>query len=124
MFDDWLESNPEAPHAQGLAQAVSALKEATNWVAANGLEDPEQAAAAATPYLRLTALTMIGYLWSRMAVVAATQKENGQGNEVVIEGKIQSARFYFDKVLPETGALLADITSGKEGIMSLSAASM
>jgi hypothetical protein len=67
---------------------------------------------------------MIGYLWSRMAVVAATQKENGQGNEVVIEGKIQSARFYFDKVLPETGALLADITSGKEGIMSLSAASM
>jgi alkylation response protein AidB-like acyl-CoA dehydrogenase len=118
LLDAWLDS-ADAPHADALRDAVTALKEATNWIAANGLQDPEQAGAAATPYLRLVALTIIGYLWSRKACVASQQLADGDGVQPLLESKLVSAAFYFDKILPDVRALVSDITSGKEAIMAL-----
>ena len=87
--------------------------------AASGLEDPEQAAAAATPYLRLTALTVIAYLWSRMALVATHQLAAGAANTDLLDAKLVSARFFFEKLLPESAWLLADIKGGAGDIMAL-----
>ena len=70
--------------------------------------------------LRLMALTVIGYLWSRMAGVAGQQLEAGEGNKPLLESKQASARFYFEKLMPETDWLLKDIQSGKDSLMSLS----
>lgn len=119
LVQDYLDSASEVPHGQALQTALSRLQQATQWVAANGLEDPEQAGTAATPYLRLMALTVIAYLWSRMAMVAAQQAQAGQGNGPFLQGKRFSAQFYFDKVLPESEALLSDILSGKGDMMDL-----
>ena len=96
------------------------MSDATNWIAENGPGDPEQAGAAATPYLRLMALTMIAYLWSRMATVAARQLEEGEGNSDLLKSKLVSARYYFEKLLPESDWLLRDIHSGKDSVMALS----
>jgi hypothetical protein len=119
LLDDWLQSDAHRPHAQSLQEAVVRLKDATNWVASNGLQDPEQAAAAATPYLRLMALTIIAYLWSRMAATALADLDSGNGIAEHLESKLVSAAFFFDKVLPETESLLQEISSGKESIMAL-----
>src|SRR5690554_4411357 len=100
--------------------AIEGLEQATLWLAQNAPKDPEQAGAAATPYLRLMALTVIGYLWSRMAGVAGQQLEAGEGNKPLLESKQASARFYFEKLMPETDWLLKDIQSGKDSLMSLS----
>ena len=91
--------------------AIEGLEQATLWLAQNAPKDPEQAGAAATPYLRLMALTVIGYLWSRMAGVAGQQLEAGEGNKPLLESKQASARFYFEKLMPETDWLLKDIQS-------------
>ncbi|MCB1704119.1 MAG: acyl-CoA dehydrogenase C-terminal domain-containing protein [Halioglobus sp.] len=115
-----LQAHADAPFHQPLAAAVKSLEDATAWVAGRGMEDPEQAAAAAAPYLRLMALTVIAYLWSRMAIVAQQQLDAGAGNTALLEGKLVSAQFYFDKLLPESSWLLADITSGKHSVMALS----
>ncbi|WP_152208533.1 acyl-CoA dehydrogenase C-terminal domain-containing protein [Marinobacter changyiensis] len=113
----FLKDNGDAPHAEALKGAITALETATYWLATNAPDDPEQAGAAATPYLRLMALTTIGYLWSRMANVAQQQLDAGTGNTALLESKLVSARFYFEKLLPETQWLLQDIVSGKAAIM-------
>ena len=115
----FLKDNPEAPHREELKDAVKTLESATVWIAQNAPNDPEQAGAAATPYLRLMALTVIAYLWSRMAGVAQAQLEKGEGNKPLLEGKRISARFYFDKILPEIGQLKRDIETGKASMMDL-----
>ena len=71
------------------------------------------------PYLRLMALTVIAYLWSRVELVAREKAGDDDANSAYLEGKQFSARFYFDKILPETEALLRDITSGKGSMMEL-----
>jgi alkylation response protein AidB-like acyl-CoA dehydrogenase len=116
----YLNDNPEAPHREALKNAMKALETATLWLATNAPEDPEQAGAAATPYLRLVALTVIGYLWSRMANVANEQLAAGEGNKPLLESKVVSARFYFEKLLPEVDWLLSDIQSGKDSLMAFS----
>ncbi len=116
----YLKDNPEAPHREELKNAMKALETATMWLATNAPKDPEQAGAAATPYLRLMALTVIGYLWSRMANVANEQLAAGEGNKPLLESKVVSARFYFEKLLPEVDWLLGDIQSGKDSLMAFS----
>lgn len=114
-----LEEHSGAPHRDALATAIKCLEDATAWIAGRGMEDPEEAGASASPYLRLMALTVIGYLWSRMAIVAQQQLDAGEGNSALLQGKLVSAQFYFEKLLVENTSLLADITSGKESVMAL-----
>ncbi|MDH5173046.1 MAG: acyl-CoA dehydrogenase C-terminal domain-containing protein [Gammaproteobacteria bacterium] len=124
LFDtirSFLAATPDAPHRSDLERALQALEEATAWIAANSMRDPEQAGAAASPYLRLTALTVIAYLWSRMAGVAGRKLADGAGNRPLLEAKQVSARYYFEKLLPESQWLLQDITSGKDSMMAFTA---
>ncbi len=116
----YLKDNSDAPHREELKAAMKRLETATMWLASNAPKDPEQAGAAATPYLRLMALTVIGYLWSRMAAAAQQGLDNGAENRPLLESKLVSARFYFEKLLPETDWLLQDIESGKDSMMAFS----
>lgn len=120
LLNAYLADNPSAPFHNELTAAVKSLEEATTWIASNGMQDPEEAGAAATPYLRLTALTIIAWLWSRMAAEAQRQLDSGEGNTLLLQGKQVSARYYFEKILPESAFLLADIRSGKASMMALS----
>ncbi|MDX1597358.1 MAG: acyl-CoA dehydrogenase C-terminal domain-containing protein [Marinobacter sp.] len=120
VLTTYLKDNPEAPHREELKEAIKALEEATLWLAAHAPKDPEQAGAAATPYLRVMALTVTAYLWSRMAAVADQQLAAGNGNIPLLESKKISARFYFEKLLPEVHGLLKDIKSGKDALMAFS----
>ena len=113
----FLQDNPDAPHREQLRGAVATLESATTWIARNAPNDPEQAGAAASPYLRLMALTVIAYLWSRMAGVAQAGLDGGEGNRPLLEAKVISARFYFEKILPEIGQLKHDIETGKDSMM-------
>ena len=114
----YLKDNPDAPHREELEGAIKSLEEATLWLASNAPKDPEQAGAAATPYLRLMALTVIGYLWSRMAGVAGEKLGDDDANNSLLESKQVSARFYFEKLIPEVHWLLQDIKSGKDSLMA------
>jgi alkylation response protein AidB-like acyl-CoA dehydrogenase len=116
---DYLGHDSAAPYREELAAAVKSLEDATMWIAGQGMEDPEQAGAAASPYLRIMALTVIAYLWSRMAAAAQQQLDAGEGNTPLLQGKLVSAQYYFEKLLPESSWLLADITSGKDSMMAL-----
>jgi len=118
VLDEYLQDNPEAPHASELTDTVALLREATSWVASHGLEDPEQAGSAASAYLRLMALTVIAYLWSRMAYAAQARIASGEGDSAFLQAKLVSARYYYEKLLPETLWLARDINSGKESVMA------
>jgi butyryl-CoA dehydrogenase len=96
--------------------ALERLRRATLWLAERALADREEAGAAATEYLRLFYLTALGVLWVRMAR-AAVERGDAFG-----ETKLQTARFYAARVLPETAGLLRQVTAGKATLMAPDAA--
>ncbi|MCD8522172.1 MAG: acyl-CoA dehydrogenase C-terminal domain-containing protein [Saccharospirillaceae bacterium] len=119
LLDSFMNDNPQAPHLPKLKAAIARLQKATMWLMQNGMSDREQAGSAATPYLRLFALTAVGYFWSRMALVAQQQLDAGSTETDFYQAKVHSARFYMDKLLPQTEALLSEIEAGKESLMDM-----
>jgi 3-(methylthio)propanoyl-CoA dehydrogenase len=101
-----------------LASAHDALAEATTWLMRHGLEDPTNALAGATPYLRMCGIVAAGWLMARSALVAQQQLDAGGtatsaalGTEQ-LEQKIVTARFYCDQILPQAAGLVPAVTSG------------
>jgi alkylation response protein AidB-like acyl-CoA dehydrogenase len=108
-----------APLLQPLAKALGALQLATAHIAQAGLKDPEEAGAAATEYLRLFGMVALGYMWARMAQVAGEKLPAANGDAGFYRAKLVTARFYMERILPQVGALLAGIKSGKAAMMAL-----
>ena len=86
--------------------AMQRLIKATAWLRERHESDDAAVRGAATQYLRLFALTIIGCMWTR-AVVAISGK-----NGSFYDRKRKVARFYAEQILPETASLLATITDG------------
>jgi hypothetical protein len=89
---------------QTLKGALAALEEATSWLQAEHDNDPDAAAAGATPYLRLFATTLGGFLLARSALAAR--------GTALAESKRASAQFYIGQLLPPAVALLSAVTAG------------
>ena len=92
-----------------LGAALSVLTEATAAMAAHG---PRDAAAAASPYLRLFALTLGGWLLARQARHAAEAVARGDDDPAFLEAKIAAAHFFAEQILPQVGGLLAALRPG------------
>ena len=103
-----------------LAKAFGRLQRATLWLAQKGQGDPEEAGAAAGDYLRLFALTAFAYLWAR-AVAVSLGRADGLAPEFC-DAKLATARFYMQRILPQSSGLFAAIMAGKGPAMALDAA--
>jgi hypothetical protein len=121
MVDGFLKENPDAPYAGAVKLALERLQKATLWLMQNGMSDREQAGAAATPYLRLFALTTVAFFWSRMAMVARQQLDNGSTETDFYQAKLAAGQFFVDRILPQSLALMAEIESGKDNLMAMTA---
>jgi 3-(methylthio)propanoyl-CoA dehydrogenase len=89
---------------RSLNDALATLEQATGWLQADHDNDQDAAAAGATPYLRLFATTLGGFLLARSALAA-------RGTPLA-ESKRASAAFYVAQVLPPATALLPAVTAG------------
>jgi 3-(methylthio)propanoyl-CoA dehydrogenase len=95
-----------------LEDALEALNTATVWVVGNQADSAADAAAAATPYLRMFGLTMGGYLLAQQAVAAQERLDASKGDPAFLKAKITTARYFAEQILPQAQALLGPITRG------------
>ncbi len=92
--------------------ALDRLSEATDRVLGTAGEDPSAIGAASCDYLNLFGLTAYGYMWARMAKAA-----HGQDSDFH-RGKLATARFFMQRLLPETLAYHAKVMAGSETLMA------
>ena len=109
------------PLAVELEKALGRQQQATMWLMQNGLTNPDNAGGASSDYLRLMALVAMGHVWGMMAKAARDKLANGAENPAFYEHKLVTARFFFERMLPDTGSLLKKIESGSESLMALPA---
>ena len=101
------------------AKAFSRLQQVTLHIAQRGLKNPDEAGAASVDYLRLFALVTLAFMWVKMVKVAREKLAAGaNGDASFYEAKIATARFFMTKILPENGALFAQIMAGAEPVMN------
>ncbi|GAB2736215.1 acyl-CoA dehydrogenase C-terminal domain-containing protein [Melaminivora jejuensis] len=93
----------------------------TTEIGFRGFQNPDEVGAAAVDYLRVAGHLVFGYLFARMAQVALREIEAGNTDPFYV-GKLQTARFYFAKLFPETATLMRTARAGSKVLMDTDAA--
>jgi hypothetical protein len=92
------------------------------WLMQNGLANPNNAGAAAYPYMTLLGTVGLGLMWLRMARASADALAEGAAEDASFhEAKLVTARFFAERIMPDTGALRRKIEAGSESLMALPA---
>jgi hypothetical protein len=99
-----------------LAAGVDALEGASDWMIAH--RGSPDAAAGATPYLKLTGDVMGGWALAKGALAAA---EGRAGDDAYAAGKIGLAARYAETVLAQAPGQVAGVTAGAAGLEALGA---
>ena len=101
------------PFVAGVKRGTEALQAATMWLAANGMQNPNDAGAGASDYLRLMGITMVALMWGKMAKVSLDK------DDPLHKDKLMCARYWMQRMVPECPMLLERIQAGSAVIMEL-----
>jgi len=93
----------------------------TTEIGFKAFQNPDEVGGAAVDYLRVLGHLVFGYFWARMAQVALRQIEAGN-TDPFYQGKLQTARFYFARLFPETATLMRTARSGVGVLLDTDAA--
>ncbi|MDO8450255.1 MAG: acyl-CoA dehydrogenase C-terminal domain-containing protein [Rhodoferax sp.] len=93
----------------------------TTEIGFKGFQNPDEVGAAAVDYLRVAGHLVFGYFWARMAQVALREIAAGNTDTFYL-AKLQTARFYFAKLFPETTMLMRTARAGTKVLMDTDAA--
>jgi acyl-CoA dehydrogenase len=109
-----------APYLGGLRAALGHLQQASLWLSRNGVDDPNNAGAASTDYMHLFGLTALGYMWARVVKAVLARQAKGESSST-LDAKLILAKFFSERMLPETAARLAKLSAGASTLMALPA---
>jgi alkylation response protein AidB-like acyl-CoA dehydrogenase len=130
VFESWLDSANRAVELAALVpslasmavaerRAVAKLRDATAilraWHAGNELD----AVGAATDYLQLFGLVALGAMWLRIAYAAHTRRAQQPQLTPFYNGKLGTAEFFFQRLLPASEVHFEAVMSGASTLMTL-----
>jgi hypothetical protein len=107
------------PYVEPLSVALGHLQQASMWFMQNALGKPDNAGAGAMDYMHLFGLVALGYMWCRIAEAARGKLPSANGSAPRYNAKLVTARFFMERMLPETAAHLARIQAGSANTMEL-----
>jgi hypothetical protein len=117
LLTGWLTENEKvealAPYSKGVKRCVETLQAATMWLAQHGLQNPNDAGAGAYDYMRLMGITMLAFMWAKMANLSLGK------SDPLHKDKLMCARYWMERMVPECPMLLERIQAGSATVMEL-----
>jgi alkylation response protein AidB-like acyl-CoA dehydrogenase len=105
--------------AEALEKALQQLQASTMWLVQNAMTNPNNAGAAAYPYMQCMGVVALGWMWLKMIRASTAALAAGDGDKAFHEAKLMTARFYAERILPEAGAARRKIEGGAESLMAM-----
>ncbi len=102
-----------------LGASLAHLQQATMWFMQNAMAKPDNAGAGAYDYMHLFGLVALGYMWCKIAEAALAKLPKANGSAPRYSAKLVTARFFMERMLPETASHLARIQAGAASTMEL-----
>jgi len=104
-----------------LEKALGQLQAATMWLVQNARTNPNNAGAAAYPYMNCAGVVALGWMWLHMVRASAKALAANTSDKAFHEAKLVTARFYAERILPDAGVFRRQIEGGAEALMALPA---
>ncbi len=104
-----------AEFVEPLGKEAGRLQQTTMELGAKAMQDPELVGAVASNYLNQFALVSLAYVWAKQVHAALQRPEDDE----IRRSKVQTARFFFQQVLPEAGMFAKKVAAGKASMTEL-----
>ncbi|MGB8893715.1 MAG: acyl-CoA dehydrogenase C-terminal domain-containing protein [Pseudolabrys sp.] len=102
-----------------LGKSLAHLQEASMWFMQNAMSKPDNAGSGSYDYMHLFGLVALGYMWCKIAEAALAKLPKANGSAARLNAKLATARFFMERMLPETATRLARIQAGAASTMEL-----
>ncbi|MEC8428249.1 MAG: acyl-CoA dehydrogenase C-terminal domain-containing protein, partial [Pseudomonadota bacterium] len=109
----------DSPFAAKLLEMIQQWGDLTMKIGVAAMENPDELGAASVDYLMFSGYITLAYFWAQAAQTAQQTLDNGTGEAEFYTAKIQTARFYFSRLLPRTNTLAETMLAGAEDLMSM-----
>ena len=107
------------PLLKTLMRLTKQWKSLTRKIGFAAMRNRDAAGAASVDYIMFSGYVLLGVAWAASARVAYRRLEQGTKEEAFYRAKIQTAEFYFAKILPRTTSLLETISTGADPLMNM-----
>tara|TARA_B110000902_G_scaffold81787_1_gene97013 strand:+ start:90 stop:1871 length:1782 start_codon:yes stop_codon:yes gene_type:complete len=99
-----------------LKHAIVDISELTQEVLSKSSANPNELGSAANDYLHVFGYTAMAFVWAKMAEVSLEKQQSGDSFYL---SKIQTARYYFARMLPRTQSLILAIKAGSQSLFDI-----
>jgi len=99
-----------------LKHAIVDISELTQEVLSKSSANPNELGSAANDYLHVFGYTAMAFVWAKMAEVSLGKQQSGDSFYL---SKIQTARYYFARMLPRTQSLILAIKAGSQSLFDI-----
>jgi hypothetical protein len=99
-----------------LKHSIADLSELTEEVLIKSSANSNELGSAANDYLHVFGYTAMAYVWAKMAEVSLEKQQSGDSFYL---SKIQTARYYFARMLPRTQSLIWAIKAGSQTLYDI-----
>ena len=110
-----------APFTKTLKKGLNDLQASTMWFMQNAMAKPDNAGAGATDYMHLFGLVILSFMWGKSVKAAHERLDAGDGRGEFLNAKLVTAKFFMERMMPETALRKARIEAGAESVMALDA---
>jgi len=107
------------PYLKTVVQLTKQWKSLTRKIGFAAMRDRDAVGAASVDYMMFSGYVLLGVAWAASARTAYRKLEQGTNEEAFYRAKIQTAEFYFAKILPRTTSLLETISTGPDSLMKM-----
>ena len=109
------------PYTAPLAKGFGHLQQGSMWFMQNAMGKPDNAGAGSYDYMHMFGLVAFGFMWGQMAKAALDKKAADPSKAAQMDAKLLTGKFFMERMMPETGAHLARISTGSDTIMAMPA---
>jgi 3-(methylsulfanyl)propanoyl-CoA dehydrogenase len=107
------------PYLKTLVRLTKQWKSLTRKIGFAAMRNRDAVGAASVDYIMFSGYILLGVAWAASARAAYRRLEQGTKEEAFYRAKIQTAEFYFAKILPRTTSLLETMSTGPDPLMKM-----
>jgi len=97
-------------------------QEMTETIGKKAMQNPDEIGGASVDYLMYAGFVVVAYFWAKSAKVALDQLAAGTDEERFYQAKVQTAQFFFQRMLPRAKGHAACIEQGVGSMMNIDSA--
>ncbi len=107
------------PFVKKLVRLTRQWRSLTRKIGFAAMKNRDAVGAASVDYIMFSGYLLLGVAWTASAQAAYRRLEQGTNEEAFYRSKIQTAEFYFAKILPRTTSLLQTMLAGPDSLMEI-----